>query len=61
MLFRVFEEISDPGGREETKTNQNNYCNQNSQNERSHAAPLVFAVLCPDADAGQHTGMTNQT
>jgi hypothetical protein len=60
VWFPVFEEPSVRGGREETKTNENNYCNQNSYSERNHAAPLVFAALCPVADAGQHTGMTNQ-
>jgi hypothetical protein len=61
VWFPVFEEPSGRGGREETKTNEKNYGNQNSHSERNHAAPLVLAVLCPAADAGQHTGMTNQT
>jgi len=60
VWFPVFEEPSVRGGREETKTNENNYCNHNSHSERNHAAPLVLAVLRPAADAGQHTGMTNQ-
>ena len=60
MWFPVFEEPSGRGGREETKANEKNYCNQNSHSERNHAAPLVLAVLRPAADAGQHTGMTNQ-
>jgi hypothetical protein len=47
-----FEEPSGRGGREETKTNEKNYCNQNSYSERSHAASLVLAVVCPAADAG---------
>ena len=62
MWFPVFEEPSRRGGREETKINENNHGNQNSHSERNHAAaPLVLAVLCLEADAGQHTGMTNQT
>jgi hypothetical protein len=61
VWFLGFEEPSGRGGREETKTNEKNYCNQNPYSERSHAASLVFAVLCPAADAGSHTGMTNQT
>ena len=60
MWFPVFEEPSRRGGREETKANEKNYCNQNSHSERNHAAPLVFAVVCAAADAGQYTGMTNQ-
>jgi hypothetical protein len=59
--FPVFEEPSGRGGREETKTNEKNYGNQNTHRERSHVASLVLAVLCPAADAGQHAGMTNQT
>jgi hypothetical protein len=47
-----FEEPSSRGGREKTKTNEKNYCNQNSYSERSHAASLVFAVLRAAADAG---------
>jgi len=61
VWFPVFEEPCVRGGREETKTNENNYGNQNSHSERNHAAPLVLAVLCPAADAGQHTGKTSQT
>jgi hypothetical protein len=45
VRFPVFEEPSGRGGREETKTNEKNYCNQNSHSERNHAAPLVLAVL----------------
>jgi hypothetical protein len=45
VWFPVFEEPSVRGGREKTKTNENNDCNQNSYSERNHAAPLVFAVL----------------
>jgi hypothetical protein len=61
VWFSVFEKPYGRGGREETKTNEKNYCNQNSYSERNHVAPLVLAVLCPAADAGSHTGMTNQT
>ncbi len=50
----VFEEPCGRGGREETKTDENNYGNQNSHCERNHTAPLVLAVLCPAANAGQH-------
>ena len=60
MWFPVFEEPSGRSGREETKTSEKNYSNQNSHSERNHAAPLVFPVVCPAADAGQYTGMTNQ-
>ena len=61
MCFPVSEEPSGRGGREETKTNEKNYCNQNSHSERNHAASLVSAVLCPAADAGLHTEMTTHT
>jgi hypothetical protein len=53
--FPVFEEPSVRGGREKTKTNENNDCNQNSYSEQNHAAPLVLAAL------RQHTEKTNQT
>lgn len=52
MWFPVFEEPTGRGGREKTKADEKNDCNQNSHGERDHAAPLVFAVLCPAADAG---------
>jgi len=53
VRFPVFEEPSVRGGRDETKTSENNNCNHNSHSERYHAAPLVLSVL------RQHTGMTN--
>jgi hypothetical protein len=49
--FQGLEEPSGRGGREETKANEKNYRNQNFHSEPNHAAPLVFAVLCPAADA----------
>jgi len=52
VWFSVFEEPYGRGGREETKTNEKNYCNQNSYSERNHVAPLVLAVLCSAVDAG---------
>jgi hypothetical protein len=60
VWFPVFEKPSVRGGREKTKTNENNDCNQNSYSEHNHAAPLVISLLCPAADAGPHKEMTNQ-
>jgi hypothetical protein len=61
VLFPVFEEPSERGGREKTKAKENNDCNQNSHSERSHAASLVFAVRCPYCGTALRNDHRNRT
>ena len=42
----VFEEPSGRSGREETKANKKNYCNQNSHSERNHVLPPWSLPFC---------------